>query len=205
MDDDLSHNTPLPSQMDFLNLRHTGNSLRYRGETFLGVFLDSGAERSVAEFDTAAAICRYIGVQFEIQPSATHFHFGIEYDSARERCHLSMLFSQTDVVRGDITVLLGLDVMSRCRLILYFDKEEPPPSWNVKIVYQIGHAFTMSPGSLRGVRKSGVAKWGCPNLSSWTLFHPGFYAHLSQADLTKLHLQFYYPSPLKLFLWENRR
>lgn len=68
----------------------------------------------------------------------------------------SMLAFCADVVRADIPVFLGLDVMSRCGLVLEMiegelGSEQPP--WRMPIVYHFGHELIMKPGTLRGLRE----------------------------------------------------
>lgn len=69
-----------------------------------------------------------------------------------------------DVSRAYMPVLLGLDVMQRYVLVLYFDKDEVSsvlPNWKMEIVDQLEQCFTTTPVTgLQARRKQNVVPDG---------------------------------------------
>lgn len=113
----------------------------------MGLCLDSGGERSVYGCHQAVAFCRNISIDLNLKPAPVRFRFGKGADLSPGKLGLriplpngTVLLFHADVVKADILVLMGRDVMKQCGLIMDFDRDEQrslSPTWTLKIVYQL--------------------------------------------------------------------
>lgn len=116
-----------------------------------GLFLDSGAARSVVGHIQNTALCEHIGFKLKIKKSNTLFIFGTrKFPSlGKFKNRLNVLNDQfiefsVEVVSGDFSLLVGLEVMRALGLILNFEPDtlyDAPNTWSLPILYDQGHAF----------------------------------------------------------------
>ena len=84
--------------------------------------MDTGAQRSVVGMKQAISYCSEIGIDFDPVPSRTRFRFGKGRSTSLGRIPFiistpqSMLTIWVDVVRQDIPMLIGLDVLEKYSL-----------------------------------------------------------------------------------------
>lgn len=114
----------------------------------------------------------------------------------------TMLMSHADIVRADIPVRLGLDVIKKCGLVLDLDQDKlrsVNPGWCMRLVHQFGNAFDATAVKATCVSFEDVPRTTNVALSPWERFYTGLYIHFTEAELPKIHLQLSLPSSDKLF------
>ena len=154
---------------------------RYRDDDFLGMCLDSGAQRSVCGLMQARAYFKRCGRRADLESSFQTFKFGNDYKESLGKAEFRLPLPGNkylplfiDVVDADVPLLVGLDVLDSEQLIpdnctnLLISKEE---GWSLPITRKHGHMFV---------------EWDAANI----LF--------TEAELSKLHVHFYHPSVDKL-------
>lgn len=114
----------------------------------------------------------------------------------------SFLFFTVDVIRADILVLLGPDVMVKCAPVLDFHSGEVHygnAAWRMRMLYHLGHTFVCSHTYEKPQRVGKTCAARCPGYTRWTQSQRVPYISLPECELTKLHIQFYHHSAGKLF------
>jgi hypothetical protein len=150
---------------------------------FLGAAFDTGAERSVIGMQQALCYCRMASKQLEFIPSNRVFRFGDETCTSSGSFEISIptpdgcLQASVDVVKPDIPLLIGLDLMDKHRLqfLSVSDELEHSPAsgkgWKIPVTRKHGHGYLVWSSSA---------------------------VHYTRPQLQKLHQHFYHPSTSKL-------
>lgn len=118
---------------------------------FLGYCLDSGAARSVVGRAQYNALCRELGHNLRIETSMTMLWFGHSrfLSAAKFITRLrvqpdSFLDFQVEILNGDFSLLVGLEVMIKHEINLDLGRHELSDTtglWSLPIFYLKGHAF----------------------------------------------------------------
>jgi hypothetical protein len=169
---------------DLVDIHSVKTSLINSGNvsSFNGICIDTGAQRSVVGLKQAKAYCDLSGISFRTEPSMTAFRFG---DGTFKSLGLipvriptpdgKFINIEMDVVKADVPMLIGLEVLDRESLIpdnVENKLRSKENGWNLPITRKHGHLYL---------------EWDFPEI----LF--------SKEQIQKLHLQFYHPSADKLF------
>ena len=147
-----------------------------------GVYIDTGAQRTVIGLLQAKVYCRFVGCKFKLKASSNQYRFGVDVQKSIGSISIRLPFLkdafvpiEVNVVRANEPFLLGLDLLDK--LQLYLDTTR-----NVLI---------SSPGNISGpiVRKFGhvYLEW---KREDAVLF--------SRSEMLKLHRGFRHPTDTKL-------
>lgn len=153
-----------------------------RSEKFKGICVDTGAQRSVVGRNQAKAYCKSAGITFKTKPSAISFKFGDGIFDSLGKIPVRIptpdggfLPLEIDVVKANIPMLIGLEVLDQNQLVAdNLDNElvSKRGKWSLPITRKNGHLFV---------------EWDFAEIL------------YTKSELRKLHLHFYHPSVNKLY------
>lgn len=156
--------------------------LAKRGQQFLGVCMDHGAENTVAGLNQYLEYCKFANTEVNLKPSDHWLKFGNSYELSKgiglirfPLTDANYFEYETDVVDLDIPILFGLDSMKRYGLKV--DELEdiiahPATGMKIPLAHTSGHLWRM---------------WDIGEVLC------------SRRDLLKLHRRFAHPSVDKLY------
>lgn len=154
----------------------------YTSATFQGACVDSGAEVSVIGADQAQAYQAMMGTPMHMTPSSLQFKFGNYLCQSSGVIDVrvpipngSFIAFKAHVVRADIPMLVGLDLLRKHELTLDFSSctiTQQRHNWSLPMTFKAGHVFL-----------------------EWTKKEICFTA----GELQRLHLHFFHPAVDKLF------
>ena len=116
-----------------------------------GACIDSGAQKTVIGLPQAKAYCRYTGTPFRPIRNNNAYRYGVGQKRSLGSIEIriptpgnSFLPVRVDVVSADIPLLLGLDLLDKCRM--YFNNVRnllcfPDINWEIPIARKLGHAY----------------------------------------------------------------
>jgi hypothetical protein len=145
--------------------------------TWNGACVDTGAQKTVIGLPQAMASCRFVGKKFKLQRSNNVYRFGVDKQDSLGfiAIHIptpaSVISLNVDVVRANVPLLIGLDVLDANDLTADTMSNKlrfPKGGWETPLVRKIGHVYL---------------KW---SYEGNILF--------SKSELTKMHRGFYHPS-----------
>lgn len=120
-------------------------------ECFEGACIDSGATLTVIGRRQAEMYSKLIGVQLAQKKSGTRYRFGDNVHQGHGKIRIRIPVGlkhfaevSADVVDPDVPFLLGLDVLTKFKIILDFDKDmirSKCDGWAAPIVRKFGHAY----------------------------------------------------------------
>lgn len=155
---------------------------RYSKKSFEGACLDGVASRSVMRYNQALAYCRMLNHTLRLKPSNMTFLFvDGSCDSMRQPDirlpfpNSSFLELPNDVVRGDILLLIGLDLLHQEYLVpdnvenVLISRRD---KWHLPITRRHGQIFI---------------SWGPKSI------------RFKKTELKRLHLQLFHPNVQKLY------
>lgn len=153
------------------------------GKDFIGDCIDSGAQRTVIGRQQATEYTEITGTtrMADTNSGVTKFIFGdSSYDGlGRIVIRIPIINDyfvdiMAQIVNVDVPLLLGLDVLERLKIVLYFNDysmSSIAEDWTVPLIMKNGHAYVV---------------W-CSKIL------------YSEAELRKMHRHFYHPSTDKLY------
>jgi transposase InsO family protein len=157
--------------------KHPETSEKQNYTTWNGACLDTGAQKTVIGFSQAKAYCRFVGTKFKLKENKNIYRFGVDRQesmgsfSIRLPTPVSIIFLEVDVVRANVPLLIGLDVLDAYGLTADTVKNSlkcPSIGWEIPLVRKLGHVYLEWP------------------LETNILF--------TKSELTKLHRGFYHPT-----------
>jgi hypothetical protein len=150
--------------------------------SFKGAVIDTGAQSSVIGLPQAQAYSSEFGSRLFIRPSLTTFKFGNSTEKSLGITRIvvptpgTLVSFDCDVVKADIPLLIGLDLLGRYSLDVIVAKgvlRSDDEKWSLPLVQKDGHIFL-----------------------EWNRVLDICY---TREELTKIHRHFYHPSTTKLF------
>jgi hypothetical protein len=152
-----------------------------QGRPFSGAVLDTGAQMTVIGMEQAKGYCKESGKMFSLLPSRSRFKFGASSERSLGKISIeiptpgSPIHINCDVVKSDVPLLIGLDILDK---------------------------YGLNVLSVEGLLQSTTEHWTIPMQRLWGHIYlqwdPGIQLFYTRAELTKIHRHFHHPSTEKL-------
>lgn len=104
-----------------------GNTILYTPDRFVGACIDSGAEKSFIGYEQAREYCSSMNLKLSLSPSPLRFKFCNSTHKSEGMmkvrvsvCDVAHIQVSTDIVRADVPLLIGLEMLVGHQLILHF-------------------------------------------------------------------------------------
>ena len=122
-------------------------------ESFQGACIDTGAQLSVVGLSQAKAYFNYVSNRFEMKKPQfkKSFTFGDHKERSIGRIDVLIPISsgdylafEADVVNLNIPLLMGLEILDRCKLVIDVCKNEllcPERGWSLPLTRKLGHIY----------------------------------------------------------------